>query len=247
MPGLSIFIGRSPPRYCWALPLTPLAWPSTLSSTCYLAELARWILADLLVTQAMNRLCILRVLTFLTTLGLNPNKFLWLTVPSYTQCLHVVELIDTLGLDLGQLVWAINFGNYASCSCSQMQAACKSFMRGQYFIPTLHNICHPPRLKSKGKCPPGAKEVLDQFSLAITCLSFWQELRSYAKLPGVNIREFAETDKLKAMSYEHMESDVKKHCPTLFKALHMLSTSVHWHGKWCINLEDSEFVSTVWT
>lgn len=166
------------------------------------------------------------------------------SVQLHDKCLQVLELIESLELNLGYVVWAINFGNIASRQSSKMQEARKSFMRNKYLIPTLHNIRTPPRRTSKGKRPPSAKEALDKFSLSTMCVSFRSELQSYSKLPGADINAFAQTDRLSGMTYNKMESEVRDRCPTLFKLLHVLSTSVRRRGKWCVNMRDSVFVSS---
>src|SRR5204863_6260488 len=114
----------------------------------------------------------------------------------------------------------------------------RCFIKGPHLTPTLHNIRRPPRPKSKGKQAAGARVALDSFALSVLGTVFRNEIRSYAKLPGVHIRDFAQTDKLRVMTYTRMESQAKDLCPTLFKMLHMLSTSVRRRGSWVYNKRD---------
>ncbi|KAG8710472.1 hypothetical protein FRC08_017120 [Ceratobasidium sp. 394] len=163
----------------------------------------------------------------------------------HQKCLQVLELMEALDIDLRTLVWAINYGNKASRDCSLSISARKSFIRGSLLVPTLHNLYRPPRLESKGKQAAGARAALDSFALHILGTTFRNEIRSYSKLPGVNIKDFAQTDRLKAMTYGRMESQAKEKCPTLFKVLHMLSTSVRRHGAWAYNKRDSAFIAGI--
>ncbi|KAG9087108.1 hypothetical protein FRC07_012907, partial [Ceratobasidium sp. 392] len=159
----------------------------------------------------------------------------------HSRCLEVLEHMEQLDLSLGQLVWAINYGNKVSRACTKSKSARYNFMHGQYLVPTLLNIREPPRTKSKAKRADGARRKLDIFALSTVIKTFRDEVRSYSKLPGVNIRDFAHTDRLRAMTYERMELDIKRTCPILFRALHTLSTSVRRRSQWVVAQKDSAF------
>ncbi|KAG9079741.1 hypothetical protein FS749_008276 [Ceratobasidium sp. UAMH 11750] len=133
--------------------------------------------------------------------------------------------MESLEIDLGKLVWAVNYGNEASRDCATSLRARKTFIHGPHLIPTLHNIRQPPRHSSKGKRAAGAREALDCFALSVLGVTFRNEIRSYAKLPGVHIRDFSQTGKLHAMTYARMESQAKAGCPKLFKMLHVTTCS----------------------
>ncbi|KAG8681359.1 hypothetical protein FRC09_017538 [Ceratobasidium sp. 395] len=158
------------------------------------------------------------------------------------KCAQVLALADSLGLDFGTFVWAVNYGNTASRKCRLSFDARKSFIRGRYLSPLLHNIWKPPRPPSGGRQAAGARKALDRFALCILGSSFRKEIRSYAKLPGVSIGDFAETDQLKAMTYKRLESDVKSTCPGLFRLLHALSSSVYRRGEWTYKEGDASFL-----
>ncbi|KAG8705141.1 hypothetical protein FRC08_001820 [Ceratobasidium sp. 394] len=163
----------------------------------------------------------------------------------HQKCFQVLELMEALDIDLGTLVWAINYGNQASQDCSLSISARKSFIRGPLLVPMLHNLYRPPRLESKGKQAAGARATLDGFALFVLGTTFHNEIRSYSKLPGVHIKDFAQTDRLKVMTYDRMESQAKEKCPTLFKVLHMLSMSVRRRGAWAYNERDSAFIAGI--
>ncbi|KAG9081759.1 hypothetical protein FS749_007414 [Ceratobasidium sp. UAMH 11750] len=177
---------------------------------------------------------------------LEPKQIPFIDDPELHQkCLAVLELMESLEIDLGKLVWAINYGNQTSRDCTTSSNARRSFIHGPHLIPTLHNIHRPPRPKAKGKQAAGAKVALDRFALSVLGTTFRNEIRSYSKLPGVNIRDFAQTDKLQSMTYDWMESQAKNTCPTLFKMLHMISTSVCRQNSWVYNRTDSAFFTVM--
>ncbi|KDN43627.1 hypothetical protein RSAG8_06004, partial [Rhizoctonia solani AG-8 WAC10335] len=67
----------------------------------------------------------------------------------HTRCMPVIGMLKEQELGLGEFVWAVNWGNEASRTNKLMQTARKDF-RGEYLIPTLHNMRIPPRTKAKG-------------------------------------------------------------------------------------------------
>ncbi|KAG8714951.1 hypothetical protein FRC11_006357 [Ceratobasidium sp. 423] len=158
------------------------------------------------------------------TAAMDPSDLTWLNFDSmdlindqelHEKCTRVVTLLKELKLDLGKLVWAVNFGNEAPREVREMRDARAQF-RGSYLIPTLQNMRTPPRTRLKGKAPQNAREKIDGYVHALVGQQFREEMRTFEKTyGGLTSNELSE-QKLQDINLEKLEEKARSSAPGLF-------------------------------
>ncbi|KEP46942.1 hypothetical protein V565_174490 [Rhizoctonia solani 123E] len=163
----------------------------------------------------------------------------------HARCIPVLETLKEQELGLGEFVWAINWGNEASRTNKLMQTARKDF-RGEYLIPTLHNVRIPPRTKAKGDRAEGAKESIDAFALSLVGNQFREEMRGFERhYEGLKPETLTEDNFMDSIGFNRIQSLVYTWCPTLFMMLYMLSTCYYRRERWESNGSNADFFITM--
>ncbi|KAG8725220.1 hypothetical protein FRC09_005675 [Ceratobasidium sp. 395] len=146
--------------------------------------------------------------------------------------LKVVKYLKDNNVDFGKFVWAVNYGNTKSRIGMEMRQARTQF-RGEYLIPTLHNLRTPPRTQSKGDMPPNAKEKLDQYYLAMAGRRLRNKMKELTgDMSNTKPKSFSEKEFLNSVSNSSIQAKVHMLCPTLFMLLYMLSTCTFRNHQW---------------
>ncbi|KAG8704364.1 hypothetical protein FRC09_003599 [Ceratobasidium sp. 395] len=180
----------------------------------------------------------------------NGHDYSWLeedTLPRvddpelHRKSLIVLKVLEEQNLDYGRFNWGLNWGNDASRNVPEMQRARGSF-RGEYLVPTLHNVRFPPRTLAKGPRPPNAQGELDAFALSLVGHRLRDELRAFEKgYSNLKPENFTSEEGFKSVSYEDIQDKVLTLCPVLFALLYMLVTCIFRRGRWESNGKDSDF------
>lgn len=185
--------------------------------------------------------------------AMDPSDLTWLNFDSmdcindrelHEKCSRVLDLMHELELNLGEFIWAVNFGNEASRAPQQMQTA-RSQFRGAYLIPTLQNMRIPPRTLSKGKPPPNSRVRIDAYAHAIVGRQFRDEMRTFEKdYGGITSKDLSE-DKLLGIDLDKVKEQALSSAPGLFRVLWMLGTTRYRRRKWETNKKQPNLVSLI--
>ncbi|KAG9082237.1 hypothetical protein FRC06_005160 [Ceratobasidium sp. 370] len=134
--------------------------------------------------------------------------------------MKVLELMDTMRIDLGTFICSIFYGNPESRTSARMKDARASFVRTSKFSDFLHNIHKPPRPPNgKGTLPTSGKNTLVEFAMNLVRETFKCELTTFSEGYGVDKKTLDNSEAMKDINSNSLGAEMKEKCPNLWGTL----------------------------
>ena len=136
----------------------------------------------------------------------------------------MLELLDTLGIDLGTFIHGIFYGNIDSRNNLKMRDARTSFYQDGKLASFLRNLYKPPRPPSGGgRIPIAARRILLEFSTETMCSVFTSELSAFSETYTLSDEELVDPDELAKITSTTLYAKIKKQCKYLTQTLESLT------------------------
>jgi hypothetical protein len=138
----------------------------------------------------------------------------------HNDCVKVLNLMETLGIDLGNFICSIFYGNPESRAPLVTKAARASFIQTDKFSTFLSNVYKPPRPpKGKGTMPTSGRDTLVSFAIALTQGIFKDALAAFSDGYEVDKKTLIDTAIMEDITSDYLGTKMTEKCPRLWETL----------------------------
>jgi hypothetical protein len=138
----------------------------------------------------------------------------------WTKTRQALEFLDDIGFSTIGLLNGLNWGNKRCIQDARIRNARTSLLRDSQLPIILQRWHTPPRSSTSKKArPQGARDVMNKFAAQSIQNTILRELKSLSPKMKLPPPHDVEHKNLVKTGFENLQSDMKKHAPTLWQLL----------------------------